>query len=130
VKGTPGAEFVPQALTSRIVRVPNEPSATIPDDLSSYQQILLEKQTLDIFESRHAEVLLRRLGHPEFIVFGVVTEYCVNFAAMGLLQRGHRVSIVQDAIETLDADAGRKAVDELQKLGAKVINTADALASV
>ena len=130
VKGTPGAEFVPQALTSRIVRVPNEPSATIPDDLSSYQQILLEKQTLDIFESRHAEVLLRRLGHPEFIVFGVVTEYCVNFAALGLLQRGHRVSIVQDAIETLDADAGRKAVDELQKLGAKVINTADALASV
>jgi len=130
VKGTPGAEFVPQALTSRIVRVPNEPSATIPDDLSSYQQILLEKQTLDIFESRHAEVLLRRLGHPEFIVFGVVTEYCVNFAAKGLLQRGHRVSIVEDAIETLDADAGRKAVDELQKLGAKVINTADALASV
>jgi len=130
VKGTPGAEFVPQALTSRIVRVPNEPSATIPDDLSSYQQILLEKQTLDIFESRHAEVLLRRLGHPEFIVFGVVTEYCVNFAAKGLLQREHRVSIVQDAIETLDADAGRKAVDELQKLGAKVINTADALASV
>jgi nicotinamidase-related amidase len=60
----------------------------------------------------------------------VVTEYCVNYAAMGLLQRGHRVSIVQDAIETLDADAGRKAVDELQKLGAKVINTADALASV
>ena len=130
VKGTPGAEFVPQALTSRIVRVPNQPSATIPDDLSSYQQILLEKQTLDIFESRHAEVLLRRLGHPEFFVFGVVTEYCVNFAAMGLLQRGHRVSIVQDAVETLDADAGRKAVDELQKLGAKVINTADALASV
>jgi nicotinamidase/pyrazinamidase len=130
VKGTPGADFVPEALASRIVRVPNEPSATIPDDLFTYQQILLEKQTLDIFESRHAEALLQRLGHPEFFVFGVVTEYCVNFAAKGLLQRGHRVSVVQDAIETLNADASREAMDEVQKLGAKVINAADALASL
>src|SRR5580692_12367216 len=78
VKGTPGAEFVPEALTSRIARVPNEACAKIPDDLFAYQQILLEKQTLDIFESRHAEALLQRLGEPEFFVFGVVTEYCVN----------------------------------------------------
>jgi nicotinamidase/pyrazinamidase len=120
VKGTAGSEFVPEALAPRIVRVPNDPSAAI----------LLEKQTLDIFESRHAEGLLQRLGHPEFFVFGVVTEYCVGFAAKGLLQRGQRVSIVRDAIETLDAEAGGKAVHELQKLGAKFINTADALASL
>jgi nicotinamidase/pyrazinamidase len=130
VKGTPGAEFVPEALASRIARVPNEPCATIPDDLFAYQQILLEKQTLDIFESRHVEALLQRLGEPEFFVFGVVTEYCVNFAAKGLLQRGRRVSIVEDAIETLDAAAGRKAEDELQKLGAKIISTDEAVSRI
>jgi len=130
VKGTPGAEFVPEALTSRIARVPNEACAKIPDDLFAYQQILLEKQTLDIFESRHAEALLQRLGEPEFFVFGVVTEYCVNFATKGLLRRGRRVSIVEDAIETLDATAGARAMTELRQLGARAITTDSALASM
>src|ERR1700740_1769830 len=34
VKGTTGAELVPQALTDRVARVPNEASANLPDDLS------------------------------------------------------------------------------------------------
>jgi nicotinamidase/pyrazinamidase len=130
VKGTPGADFVPEALTSRVLRLPNEPFVTIPDDLFAYQQILLEKQTLDVFESRHAEALLQRLGEPEFFVFGVVTEYCVGLAAKGLLQRGRKVSMVQDAIETLDAAASMKAMAELRQLGAKIVSTDVALASI
>lgn len=130
VNGTIGAEFVPEALASTYVRVPNEATASIPDDLFSYQQILLEKQTLDIFESRHAEALLRRLGDPEFFVFGVVTEYCVSFAARGLLQRGRRVGIVQDAIETLNPTASVRTMAELRQLGANVINTDAALAAI
>ena len=56
VKGTPGAELVPEALTAKVARVPDDASATLPKDLSQYQQILLEKQTLNVFESRHAEM--------------------------------------------------------------------------
>jgi nicotinamidase/pyrazinamidase len=128
VKGTSGADFVPEALTERVITVPNDPSAALPQDLSQYQQILLEKQTLDIFESRHAGGLVERLGHDaEFVVFGVVTEYCVGFAAKGLLEQGRRVSVVQDAIETLKVEDGRRTVSELQALGAKFITTAQAL---
>lgn len=130
VKGTPGADFVPEALTSRMVRVANDPAAAVPDDIFAYRQILLEKQTLDIFESRHAEALLQRLGYPEFFVFGVVTEYCVSFAAKGLLQRGRQVSIVEDAIETLEPEAGLKAITELRQLGAKITTTGAALAAI
>jgi nicotinamidase/pyrazinamidase len=128
VKGTPGAQFMPEALTSKVLRIANEPSAFIAKDLSAYQQILLEKQTLDIFESRHAEELLQQMGDPEFIVFGVVTEFCVGFAAKGLLKRGKRVTIVEDAIETLNAEAGANAVEELRQLGAKFKSTNEILA--
>lgn len=128
VKGTAGAELVPEALTENVVRVPNEPEAKIPDDLSRYQQILLEKQTLSIFESRHADELVRKLGdHAEFVVFGVVTEYCVGFAVKGLLERGRRVTVVQDAIETLKPEEGEKAIAEWQRLGAKLTTTDQAL---
>jgi nicotinamidase-related amidase len=60
----------------------------------------------------------------------VVTEYCVRFAAKGLLERGHRVSVVKDAIETLKIEDGERTVAELQALGAKFITTDQALALV
>jgi len=128
VKGTAGSEFVPEALTDKVVRVPNEAEARLPEHLSDYQQILMEKQTLNIFESRHAEALVQRLGSDaEFVVFGVVTEYCVSFAAKGLLERGRRIAVVRDAIETLKQEEGEKTIADLQRLGARIINTDQAL---
>ena len=131
IKGTSGSAFVPEALTDKVLTIANEPAVEIPRDLSSYQQILLEKQTLDIFESRHAEELLKRFGNDvEFVVFGVVTEYCVRFAAKGLLDRGRRVSVVHDAIETLKAEDGNRTLDELRALGSRFLSTDQALALV
>jgi len=131
VKGTAGAELVPEALTDHVARVPNEAGAKLPEDLSKYRQILLEKQTLNIFESRHADALVKQLGtQPEFIVFGVVTEYCVSFAAKGLLQRGRRVAVVRDAIETLKPEDGQKTIEELTRLGARLITTDQALSAL
>jgi nicotinamidase/pyrazinamidase len=131
VKGTPGAEYVPEALTEKVVRVPNDAKSKLPEDLSAYEQILLEKQTLNIFESRHADELVRRLGkHAEFVVFGVVTEYCVSFAAKGLLERGRRVAVVEDAIETLKQEDGHKTIEELKRLGARVTTTDQALSAL
>ncbi|HWY55512.1 MAG TPA: isochorismatase family cysteine hydrolase [Terriglobales bacterium] len=124
IKGTKGAEFVQEALTERVVTIPNEYTAELPHDLSQYQQILLEKQTLDIFESRHAGELVDRLGpDAEFVVFGVVTEYCVRLAAKGLLERGRRVSVVEDAIATLKVEDGQRTITELKGLGANFITT-------
>ncbi len=129
IRGTAGSAYVPEALAGKVVTVPNKITAALPADLAQYQQILLEKQTLDIFESLHADELVKRLGkNAEFVVFGVVTEYCVRLAAKGLLERGRRVSVVKDAIETLKAEDGDRTVAELLALGAKFITTDQALA--
>jgi nicotinamidase/pyrazinamidase len=128
VKGTPGSDFVAQALTDSVVRVPNEAEG-LPENLWQSKQVLLEKQTLDIFESRHAGKLVERFPQgSEFLVFGVVTEYCVRLAAKGLLARGRTVSVIQDAIETLNPDEGQHTLAELQALGARLITTEQALA--
>jgi len=128
VKGSPGAEFMPEALTDKFVRVENDVNAKLPEDLSKYQQIVLEKQTLDIFETHHANDLVERLGSAaEFVVFGVVTEYCVSLAVRGLLKRTRRVAVVQDAIETLASEVGDKTLAELQRLGARLVSTDEIL---
>ena len=131
LKGTPGADFVPEALAKNVVRVKNDANAKLPEDLSKYQQIILEKQTLDVFESRHADELVERLGNiAEFVVFGVVTEYCVSLAVKGLLKRKRQVAVVRDAIETLAPEVGNKTLAELQSLGAKLVTTDAILATL
>ena len=131
LKGTPGAEFVPEALAKNFVRVKNDAHASLPENLFKYQQIILEKETLDVFESRHADELVERLGNAaEFVVFGVVTEYCVSLAVKGLLKRKRRVAVVRDAIETLAPEAGEKTLAELRSLGARVVTTDEVLAQV
>jgi len=131
VKGTTGSELVPEAITDKVARVPNDVDANLPDDLFGYQQVLLEKQTLNVFESKHADELVGKLGRKaEVVVFGVVTEYCVAFAVKGLIERGRRVAVVRDAIETLKDEEGKKALAEFQRLGARLMTTSQALAAV
>jgi nicotinamidase/pyrazinamidase len=131
LKGTPGAEFVPEGLADKVIRLENDGAAELPEDLHKYQQILLEKQTFDIFETLHADALVERLGSAaEFVVFGVVTEICVGCAVRGLRKRGRRVSVVRDAIETLASDAGEEALAEFQRLGARLVTTDEILKRV
>src|SRR5436305_5171292 len=48
------------------------------------QQILFEKQQLNLFSSPNFPRLLEELNADQYVVYGVVTEYCVRFAALGL----------------------------------------------
>ena len=130
IRNTPGARIVSDGLADNFLRVPNEPNFDWPPGIDLIQQVIFEKQQLDVFSNPQAGALVERLGDVRYVVFGVVTEYCVGLAAKGLLQRGHRVSIVRDAIETLDVKAGSGMLDELKALGADLISTDEALALV
>jgi nicotinamidase/pyrazinamidase len=66
-------------------------------------QILLPKQSVDCFTSPELPHLLGRLGAERYVVYGVVTEICVMHAAMGLLGKGARVDLVEDAVRHLDS---------------------------
>jgi len=127
--GTPGAQIIPETLTENFHLIPNRAGARLPADLGKFQQVVLEKQTLDVFDNPNAEAVLERLDREaEFIVFGVVTEYCVRCAASGLLDRGRRVAIVTDAVETLNPADGRRTLEELTARGARLLTTDQALA--
>ena len=135
VIGTPGAEIIPETRADRVLFIPNRSSAIVPQDLSTYQQVILEKQTLDVFDNPNTQIVLERVARftdrgAEIFVFGVVTEYCVRLAAKGLLERGRRVALVRDAIETLNAEEGAKTIEELKSLGARLVTTDQALAAL
>jgi len=131
LRGTAGARIIAEGIAKGCRTIPNDASDKLPEDILRSPQVLLEKQTLDVFDNPHTSELVERLGpDAEYIVFGVVTEYCVRFAAKGLLERGRKVTIVRDAIETLKPEDGRRSLEELQSLGARLITTEEALAAI
>jgi nicotinamidase/pyrazinamidase len=131
LRGTAGARIVPEGLTANFSTIPNDASRGLPKDVVNFPQVIFEKQTLEVFDNPHASALVERLSsNAEYIVFGVATEYCVRFAAKGLLQRGRKVALVTDAIQAFEPAAGRQALDELQSLGARFITTDEALAQL
>jgi len=131
VRGTRGERIIPQGLAQKVYSIPNDGTAKLPDSVFDNQQIVLEKQTLDVFANPHTEGIVNRLGKDtEYLVFGVVVEHCVHLAAKGLIDRGRKVSIVKDAIETLRGVDGRRSLDELKSLGAAFVSTDEAIAMV
>jgi len=84
-------------------------------------QFLLEKQALDCFTNPALDVKLREWNADRYVVYGVVTEICVRFAAFGLLKYGKPVSIVANAVKALDEAAAEKMFAEFRRLGGEVI---------
>ncbi len=128
VQGTAGQKKIPETLTDHFLVIPNDPAFALPRGIRRYKQIVMEKQTLDDFDNAHIGKVLEQLGREaEYCVFGVVTEYCVRLAALGLLARGYRTAIITDAIETLDRETGKRTIEEFTAHGARLITTEEAL---
>ena len=131
VQGSPGARIIPEGLAKNPFTIPNDPSVELSKDIFSQSQVVLEKQTLDDFDNPHTGELVKRLGdETEYVVFGVATEYCVWCAVKGLLARGRKVRIVRDAIRALVPEDGRRALKELESLGARLTTTEQVLEEI
>jgi nicotinamidase/pyrazinamidase len=115
VSGTLGQRKAQATLLENSVVVPNRDG--LPETAGA-AQIIVEKRTVDVFETRTIAPLLERLAADRCVVYGVVTEVCVWHAARGLLRLGKPVTIVTDAVEALRPDAGERALAELHKAGA------------
>ena len=77
----PGQQKIPETQLKNALIVPNR-RVKVLSNLSSYQQIILEKQQLDVFSNPNTDAVLDQLGSVhEVILYGVVTEICVAYAA-------------------------------------------------
>ena len=96
-------------------------------DLKGARQILLEKQSVDCFTNANLPALLDQLNATSCVVYGVVTEICVKNAAIGLLASGRKVTVVTDAVRSLDDTKCAQFFNEFAAQGGTLI-TAQQLA--
>ena len=116
--GTVGQTKPAALLREKRTVVPNRP---VDLEIDGADQIILEKQHLSLFTNPNTDALIKALAPAECVVYGVVTEYCVQQCAIGLLDRGYRVSVVKNAIESLDMTAAARFLSEFAARGGTVV---------
>jgi len=66
------------------------------------REFLLLKKSFDVFTNPNTDRLLEHLNPDKIVVFGVATDVCDDAAIRGFLERGRKVSFVEDAARGLD----------------------------
>ena len=128
LKGSEGAAKIPETRTGAETFVENvdRDIHELPDPRATH--VVVEKQQFPIFTNPVAEKLFAKTGAGTVVVFGVVTEVCVRFAVLGLLERGYAVRLVTDAIWPITEAYGDAAIREMSAAGATLTTTAEVLA--
>jgi nicotinamidase/pyrazinamidase len=121
VQGSEGQRKLDETLLYRPIILPNKPiDRNLSEIARKHQQIIIEKQALDMFSNPVSERLLRVLP-PRAIVFGVTTEYCVKFACLGLRRLGIHTALVGDAVRALAPKTEKEALQEMGSAGVEFI---------
>lgn len=115
VAETTGQRKAEATLLARRVVVPNRDGDF---SIGGAQQIVVEKQTVNAFQTRTFARIVRHLNPDRFVVYGVVTEVCVLHAVRGLLQFGKPLTVVTDAIRALTGQGSGEALEEMRAGGA------------
>jgi nicotinamidase/pyrazinamidase len=106
LRGTRGAEKIDeteQADPLPLSLVPYPPGV-VPELLAGRREILFLKKNFNVFTNPNADPVLDTLDPDEIVVFGVATDVCDDAAIRGFLQRGRKVTFVEDAARGLDEE--------------------------
>ncbi len=122
IKGTPGNQKIEASTCNDNIIIKNR-EQKITEPIMDHDQIIVESQTFDIFESINTDRILNMLDACNYVVFGVATDYCVKAAALGLLKRGYNVSLVMDATKAITKEGNEKSLSEMKDAGAVFITT-------
>jgi nicotinamidase/pyrazinamidase len=118
VAGSLGQRKAEATLIEGRVVLPNRPMRA---EIAGARQIIIEKQTVKVFDAVTLAPVLQQLAAERFVLYGVVTEICVLWAARGLFAAGKRVDVVVGAIRELKPADGEAALDEVRAAGGRVI---------
>jgi nicotinamidase/pyrazinamidase len=121
VAGSFGAAKVPETLSPKAIRI--RPEEMAPDSWQG--QLILEKRSVDMFTQPSIAALLESLNPERFVVYGVVTEICVLHAVKGLLRLGKPVTVVSDAIYSLQSSKAQELLNSWKAAGCAIRKTAE-----
>lgn len=130
LRGTRGAAKIPE--TEQADPLPLSltpyPPGLVPGLVRGRREILLLKKSFDVFTNPSVEPLVAALDPDEIVVFGVATDVCDDAAIRGFVQRGRRVSFVEDAARGLSDERVAACTAAWRELGVRFTTAAEVVA--
>ena len=124
IDGTEGQKKVRYTLLNDRLIFAADGNTDLPRDmLRQHRQIILHKRCVDPFDEPRIDRLLSEVRANEFILVGASLEGAVKMTALGLLQRGKRVTIIVDAVGTHNNKDAKLALRKMETKGAKLVET-------
>jgi len=124
IDGTEGQKKIRYTLLNSRISFPADGSTDLPRDmLRQYRQVILHKRCTDPFDEPRIDRLLSEVRANEFILVGARIEDAVMATALGLLQRGKRVTVVIDAVGSHSKREAKLALRKMEAKGARLIET-------
>ena len=124
--GTAGQKKIRYTLLYNRTSFPADGNTDLPIDvLRRYQQVIFHNRCPDPFDEPRIERLLSEIRADNFILMGTDAEGAVQAMALGLLQRGKKVSVVVDAVGSHDKREAELAFRKMKAKGATLIETKD-----
>ena len=128
--GTEGQKKVEETAPRRPVWVENRDYSEeeFAARLRQNTEVYIEKQDVDIFvgnrnAARAFDAILR--GKDDVVVYGVVTEICVDLALAALKDRPVRLHVPVDAIAALSEERGREMLEKWRGWGVHLTTVAE-----
>ena len=124
IDGTEGQKKIHYTLFNDRVTFVADGNTDLPRDmLRRYKQIILNKRCVDPFDEPRIDRLLSEVRANEFILVGTTLEAAVKMTALGLLQRGKKVTVVVDAVGSHSKKEAMLTIRKMETKGAKMIDT-------
>jgi len=124
IDGTDGQKKVCYTLLNDRVCFAADGNTDLPRDmLRRHRQVILHKRCIDPFDEPRIDRLLSEVRASEFILVGTCLEGAVKMTALGLLQRGKKVTVIIDAVGTHNNKDAKLALRKMETKGAKLVET-------
>jgi nicotinamidase-related amidase len=121
IRKTDGQRKVDETLLPKPIVFENRPvDRNLMDVVQKNRQVIIEKQTLDVFSNPITEKILRALP-AHAIVFGLPLEHSVRAACLGLRKMGIKTAVISDAVRPLSPHEGEPALAQMRDAGVEFI---------
>jgi len=114
VVDTSGAEFVPGLETSNFDAVIQKGISPGIESYSAFEDVWGRDKT-------DLDGILKEKGVRDLYFVGLATDYCVKWSAIDALKYGYKVSVVIDAVKSIQPE--KEALEDLKKRGIDFLTT-------
>lgn len=124
--------YIQQHITNNLINwldggmmAPGTPAVAVDKRVKKVSMHQFKKNKSDAFSSEELETFLRKMEINTLVITGLDMAQCAFRTSVAALNRGYNVMVVKEAVISENDELKNEKLEEIKKLGAKVVSVND-----